>query len=177
MVIGYSITIKQNEVIDLKKLLASVFITLTTIALFSSAALAAPNTANEETAPFTGTFTGTVIGDNDTETTLTLDLTDQDNTITGITSLGKGLLVDAGGLCGSTILPAASIWAEGETSAKHPDQLTAEAQIDVGPFVVTVEVTGELSADGETLAVEAEIDTPWMCGRDPVITGTLTKVS
>ena len=161
----------------MKKLLTSAFITLTTIALFSSVALAASEPANEETKPFTGTFTGFVIGDNDTETTLTLELTDEDNEITGTASLGGGLLVDAGGLCGSSVLPAASMWATGETSTKHPDELTAEAQIDVGPFVVTVEVTGELAADGETLAVEAEIDTPWMCGRDPVITGTLTKVS
>ncbi len=161
----------------MKKLLISLIIASSTITLFSAAALAASQPANEAVGPFTGQFSGTVYGDENSETTLTLDLTDEDTIVSGTASLDGGLLVNAGGMCGSVVLPASSMWAEGETSASDPHELTAEAKIDVGTFTVTVAVAGELSADGETLEVEAEIDTPWICGRDPVIMGTLTKVS
>ncbi len=159
----------------MKKLVAGIFIALMTLSIAGVTAFAAPSSDNA--GPFEGVFSGIVYGDNGSQTTLTLDLTDQDNLVTGTASLGRGLIINAGGLCGSGVLPASSMWAEGETSARHPDELTAEAKLDVGAFIVTVEVEGELAKDGETLAVEAEIDTPWICGRDPVITGTLTKVS
>jgi hypothetical protein len=161
----------------MKKLFAALFMALTTVTLLSVTTFAASDTTATDDGPFTGTFTGSVTGDDDTEATLTLDLTDEDNIGAGTASLGGGLLVDAGGMCGSMVLPASSMWAEGEKSAKHPDELSAEAKINVGKIKVTVAVAGELSADGETLEVEAKIDTPWMCGRDPVIMGTLTKVS
>ncbi|MCP4358186.1 MAG: hypothetical protein GY796_09255 [Chloroflexi bacterium] len=161
----------------MKKLTVGLLITLVTLSILSVTAFAAPTKQNAETGPFEGVFTGTVTGDNNSKTTLTLDLNDEDNLVAGTASLGGGLLVDAGGFCGSAVLPASSMWAEGGKTAAHPDELAAEATIDVGGFEVTVEVTGELSDDGDTLDVEAKIDTPWMCGRDPVIMGTLTKVS
>lgn len=166
----------------MKKLFLGLFTALTATLVLSLTAMAAPAALNapldkEEIGPFEGTFSGIVMGDKGSQTTLTVDLTDRDYEVTGNISLGGGLIVDAGGFCGNAVLPASAIWAEGETTASHPDELSAEATIDVGRFDVIVTVDAELSEDGETMDVEAEIDTPWMCGRDPVIQGTLTKSS
>jgi hypothetical protein len=159
----------------MKKLWIGLWMALTVLALLSVTAFAAP--AKGAAGPFEGVFTGTVKGDNGSKTTLTLDMADRQNVVSGEATLGKGLVVNAGGVCGKIAIPASSMIAEGEKSPKHPDELSAEATIEVNGMEITVEVEGEISADGETLDVTAKINTPWMCGRDPVITGTLTKVN
>ncbi|MCL4261985.1 MAG: hypothetical protein KJ069_02160 [Anaerolineae bacterium] len=149
-------------------------ITFAALVLLSVTAFAAP--PKPAAGPFEGVFTGTVTGDLGSQTTLTLDLTDRANLVAGEATLGTGLKVNAGQVCGTAVVPAGVIWAEGEKSPRRPRELSAESTIEVSGMEVTVEVDGELSADGKTLDVTAKIDTPWICGRDPVITGTLTKV-
>jgi hypothetical protein len=159
----------------MKKVTIALLLSVTAVITLITTTFAATQPA-PATGPFTGTFTGTVNGDRGSKTTLTLDLTDQDHTIAGTTSLGGGLVINAGGLCGTAVLPTSTLWAEGSSTAKHPDQLNATTTIDVGSFIVTVDVDGDLSADGETLDLTAKINTPFMCGRDPIITGTLTRL-
>lgn len=159
----------------MKKLTTGLLIALTALVLMSVTAFAAP--VNKPAAgPFEGEFTGTVKGDLGSQTTLTLDMTDRENLVSGEATLGEGLKVKAG-VCGTAVVPAGLFLAEGETSPRHPDELSAEAALQVKGMAVNIVVEGELSADGETLDMTARIDLPWICGRDPVITGTLTKVS
>ena len=161
----------------MKKLITGFFLAALALTLVTAITFAGQGETNASADAFIGTFTGTVAGDKGSETTITLDIDSIGHTVTGNASLGRGLIVDAGGFCGAATLPATSMRAEGVVSASNPDELTADATIDVGNFEVKVEVTGELSADGESMELAAEIDTPWLCGRDPVITGTLTKVT
>ncbi len=158
----------------MKKLTTGILVALVALVLMSVTAFAAP--ASKPTAgPFEGVFTGTVKGDLGSQTTLTLDLTDRANIVSGEATLGTGLKVNAGQVCGTAVIPAGVMWAEGEKSSRRPRELSAESTIEVTGMEVTIEVEGELSADGKTLDVTAKIDTPWICGRDPVIMGTLTK--
>lgn len=158
----------------MKKLTTGLLIAFAALVLLSVTAFAAP--PKPAAGPFEGVFTGTVKGDLGSQTTLTLDLTDRANIVSGEATLGTGLKVNAGQVCGTAVIPAGAIWAEGEKSSRRPRELSAESTIEVTGMEVTVEVEGELSADGKTLDVTATIDTPWICGRDPVITGTLTKI-
>jgi hypothetical protein len=162
-----------------RKLMAGLVMAGLALFLVSVTAFAAPPQLPKVpvAGPFQGEFTGQVTADRGSKATITLDLTDQNNLVAGTVTLGKGLVVNAGGVCGTAVVPAGTILAEGEKLAKHPRDLSAEATMDVGGMEVTIEVEGELSADGETMDVSAKINTPWMCGRDPVIMGTLTKVS
>ena len=159
----------------MKKLTTGLLIAFAALVLLSVTAFAAP--PKPAAGPFEGVFTGTVKGDLGSQTTLTLDLTDRANLVEGEATLGTGLKVNAGQVCGTAVIPAGVIWAEGEKSSHRPRELSAESTIEVSGMEVTIEVDGELSANGKTLDVTAKIDTPWICGRDPVITGTLTKVS
>jgi hypothetical protein len=40
---------------------------------------------------------------------------------------------------------------------------------------VTIELDGNVSANGNVIEAEAKIDVPWICGPDPVLNGTLYK--
>lgn len=158
----------------MKKLTTGLLIAAAALVLLSVTAFAAP--PKPAAGPFEGVFTGTVTGDLGSKTTLTLDLTDRANIVSGEATLGTGLKVNAGKVCGTAVVPAGAIWAEGEKSPRRPRELSAASTLEVSGMEVTIEVEGELSADGKTLDVTAKIDTPWICGRDPVIMGTLTKI-
>lgn len=162
----------------MKKYVTGIIIAVMAILVLTVPAFAESKNSHDDNdaGPFKGVFRGRVAGDYGSKAFLTLNLTDRDYNVEGTASLGSGLKVNAGGFCGSASLPARSMWAEGTKSPKRPNELAIEAPIDVGGFEVTVEVEGKLSADGETLEVEATIDTPWVCGRDPVISGTLTRI-
>ena len=124
--------------------------------------------------PYEGTFHGTVYGDRGSRAPLTLELTHRGNRVAGVAYLGEGLYVDAG-FCGRGTVPAASQRASGTTVPGNPNRLVAHSTIDVGSFDVNVHLESNVSADSDTLTAKATFDLPWLCGRDPVITGTLTR--
>lgn len=160
----------------MKKLILGMTIAVMAFSIMSVPAFAASKESKDVAGPFEGEFKGTVHGDYGSTATLILDLTDRENIVAGTAALSSGLKVNAGGFCGKATVPASSIWVEESKSSKHPDEIAAEATIDMGSFVVNIEVEGQLSDDGETLDVQAKIDTPWICGRDPIISGILTKI-
>ena len=57
--------------------------------------------------------------------------------------------------------------------ARH---LTANIPFQVSGMDITARATGDLAADGQELNFEVKIDTPLLCGRDPIISGTLLPV-
>ncbi len=144
-----------------------VFVLLGITAVTASAAK--PNTE-----PFTGTFVGTIEGDKNTSAPITLKLEQDGNKVVGTAFLGKGLYVD-GGNCGGATIPASSQTTTGTVSAKNPDLLTSKMKLNVSGFNVTIDLIGEL--DDDVLDAQAEIDLPWLCGTDPVLTSQLEKTS
>ena len=127
--------------------------------------------------PFTGTFAGTVYGDFGSSAPLTLELVQKGNTVEGTAVIEPGLEVNAGGFCGTAVVPAATATAEGAINRRQPRHLSANIPFTVSGMDITARITGELSASGEELDVTVKIDTPFLCGRDPEITGTLTTIN
>jgi len=123
---------------------------------------------------FTGTYEGILLGDDGSEAPVTLELTQAGRAITAEIAVGRGLLVD-GGVCGVAAVPAGEQTGVGRVPANAPRHLDATAELEVEGVAVGLQLAGELSRDGQTLTTVARIDLPWLCGRDPVITGDLTR--
>lgn len=129
-----------------------------------------PNAA----APFTGTFAGTLSGDNGSSAPATLSLVQTGNQVSGRIEAGPGLLID-GGNCGAQAVPAGAPAAAGQTDPNNPNRLQAAINFEVQGLTITLNLGAEMSPDGQTMAVQATVDLPFICGRDPVISGTFAR--
>lgn len=124
--------------------------------------------------PYEGNFSGIVYGEKSSRAPLTLELTHRGSQVEGAVSIGEGLHVDAG-LCGSFDLPAIDASIEGQTLAGDSRRLEASPTFDAGAFELTVDFESEVSASGRVIITRANVDLPWFCGQDPVLTGILLK--
>lgn len=159
----------------MKRNLLALIITLTMAFAVAGVAGAAGSKA---TSRFDGAYSGTVAGHRGSEASLTLDLAQSGRTVSGVATLGSGLKVNAGGLCGVVTVPATTFDADAIVSSRNPRRLLTASRLDVGGGItVKISVDGTLSADSDTLDVTATVDTPFLCGRDPVITGRLIASS
>lgn len=125
--------------------------------------------------PYDGIFYGYVHGDDASQAQIALKLDQQDEFVQGYLFLGEGLYVD-GGICGGAYIPAGAQLISGEISPGNPNQLITSISFTVRNKDVSVNLTSELSADGEFLTAQAAIDLPWICARDPSLHGTLSRV-
>lgn len=123
---------------------------------------------------FNGTFSGTLTGDNGSSATGTLTLTQSGNTVSGDLAIGPGLVIDAG-TCGAQSVPQMAQTAGGVVESAAPNRLRTTSTIPVGGFTIGVVLTAELAPDGQTLAARADLDLPFLCGRDPSIGGTFNR--
>ncbi|MEJ2751243.1 MAG: hypothetical protein P8169_00930 [Chloroflexota bacterium] len=155
----------------MKRFLVIVFV-LIAIAATMSVAAAAPETAVSKEGPYDGVFHGTVYGPDGSKAAMSLDLTHQGDVVEGVVFLGEGLHIDAG-MCGAGTIPASSLQASGETSTANPKVLSTTSTFDVSGIPVKVNLDSEIQ--GNTLKAKATIDLPWLCGSDPVYTGTLQR--
>jgi hypothetical protein len=114
-------------------------------------------------------------GDDESSAPVTLTLAQDGPAVSGTITVGEGLFLD-GGNCGATAVPAGTKSASGEVDTTTPNHLDAGASFDAQGFTIALDLDADLSADGQTLTAEATIDLPFLCGRDPVITGTFTRV-
>ena len=158
----------------MKKLFTGLFIAIAAISTMALSVSAAPAEKKDKPGPFEGTFHGTVYGDKGSKAPISLNLRHRGELVTGTVSMGEGLYVD-GGFCGAGYIPASSQVANGRSSTKNPHQLNATSQFKVAGVNVKILLDGEVSPDGEEIEAKARIDLPWLCGGDPVITGTLLK--
>lgn len=153
------------------------FVILMVVALMA-VAVATVGASSSQSGSYEGVFVGMIYGDAGSSAPITLDLTHRGNDVEGTVEIGSGLYVN-GGNCGAGYVPAGMETAVGETvvhrTGSNPNRLNADASFTVSGFKVGLDLDGSLSADGETLMAEAKIDLPWLCGRDPVITGELEK--
>ncbi len=131
--------------------------------------------ASTSGALFTGSYEGVLLGDDGSEAPVTLKLTQAGRAITAEIAVGRGLLVD-GGRCGVAAVPAGDQKGAGRVSANAPRHLDASAEVEVEGIAVRLQLAGDLSRDGRTLTTAARIDLPWLCGRDPVISGELSRI-
>jgi len=167
----------------MKKLFAGILLAISIFAAgvaaptFAAGSGTAVSPAHTTTTPFTGTFAGTVYGDFGSSAPLTLELVQKGNTVEGTAVIDSGLEVNAGGFCGTAVVPATTATAEGTINSRQPRHLSANIPFEVGGMTITAQITGDLSTDGEELDVNVKIDTPFLCGHDPEITGTLTTVN
>jgi hypothetical protein len=122
--------------------------------------------------PYEGVFSGSVSGDNRSQAPITLKLTHRSDDIEGVVSIGEGLYVNAGR------------WVEeysihGRFSVKtqpgKPNQLTTQLTFNVSNFQIDINLEGLISEDGNIMTLNANIDLPWICGRDPALTGILYR--
>ena len=132
-------------------------------------------TAANSVGPYEGVFTGVLYGDNNSRAPIALAMTHRDGVVNGKLYLGEGFYVDAG-RCGGTTIPAMSQSASGRTLVSDPSKLPINTSFNMGGFNIGVNLNSRVSADGDTLNVSTSIDLPWLCGRDPSYSGTLTRI-
>ncbi len=125
-------------------------------------------------AGFNGTFSGTLNGDRGSSAIGTLTLTQTGDAVSGDLVIGPGLVLDAG-TCGAQSIPQLTQTAGGTIDPAAPNRLRTTSSIPLGGFTIGVVLTAELSADGQTLAARADLDLPFLCGRDPSVSGTLNR--
>ena len=127
---------------------------------------------------FQGVFTGTAIGYRDTSAPLTINLTQDNNTVTGIAAVGDGLKVDTGGfVCpGLVKVPSGTIDVAGDVSSQDPQHLEAKSGLSASGLTITAEVIAELSQDSSTMDAELKLNIPWPC-RNTTIKATLMRSS
>ncbi|HSG15123.1 MAG TPA: hypothetical protein VLE70_02220 [Anaerolineae bacterium] len=123
---------------------------------------------------FDGTFQGTIYGDKGSSAPIELQLAQRGRNVQGNVAIGSGLYVN-GGMCGSGYIPGGAQSAGGRVSASNPNRLYAESTFKVSGLKVSIDLTGIASDDGEEVDAQAKIDLPWLCGRDPVLSGTLYR--
>ena len=123
---------------------------------------------------FNGVYSGTLNGDNGSTAVGTLTLTQTGNDVSGQLDIGPGLVLDAGS-CGAQSVPQLTQAAAGAVDPAAPNRLQTASSIPVAGFTVGIILNAELSADGQTLAARADLDLPFICGRDPVISGTFGR--
>jgi len=161
----------------LKKILISTFVALIAIVTLTVGVYAAPSSSGPgEIGPYEGLFYGYVSGDKGSRAPIALRLTHRGDTVKGYVYLGDGLHVDAG-ICGSVNVPAGGQIASGSTLPKDASRLLTQSTFNVDRFKVSVELDSQISDDGKSISADATIDLPWICGRDPVVSGTLTRIN
>ena len=160
----------------MKKILIGILVTLVALSALSISALAfTPPAARGVKGPYEGTFRGYVSGEKGSRALLTLELTHRDGIVSGYATLGSGLYVSAG-RCGGANLPGATQYISGRSLPDNPNKISARTQFRVSGFDIGVDLESIISRTGKTLTVDAEIDLPWISGKDPSLSGTLYRV-
>lgn len=124
--------------------------------------------------PYEGTFTGYAYGDRGSRAPITLELTHRGEIVSGVVELGQGLFID-GGICGGVYAPTSQQPVTGYTVTGDPTRLQAKTALKINNLQISVDFSSQVSPDGKTLTAIAKIDLPWLCGRDPTITGTVSR--
>jgi hypothetical protein len=141
------------------------------------AATAAPNATLAPlggSGAFTGSFAGTLTSDDGSQAPINLNLTQNGATVAGDLAIGDGLTID-GGNCGAQAVPAGARSISGQIDPSNPNHIEVSAGYDVQGITITANLTADLSPDGQSLNGQILLDLPFLCGRDPVISGALAR--
>ena len=132
--------------------------------------------ATEAPGPFTGTFAGTVYGDRESSAPLELTLVQRGRQIEGAAVLGEGLVLSAGGVCGSFPIPAITLSASDELDQADGRHLSTTTNVAVSGFEIPVVLEATLGPDGQTVEAEATMYPPALCRNNPTVTAVLARV-
>ncbi|MGD9050103.1 MAG: hypothetical protein PVF77_18765 [Anaerolineae bacterium] len=157
----------------MKRSLVVITAVLAILLITVAGAYAAPEAAGK-VGPYEGRFQGVANGDRSSSAPIMLDLTHRGNQVEGVVYIGEGLVV-SGGFCGTVNVPATAQYVEGKTVRWNPNRLVVKPTFDLGGFELKVDFESNVSADGEEITAKAEVDLPWFCGRDPVLSSTLYR--
>lgn len=159
----------------MKRSLIVIIAVLAILLTTAAGAYAGPEAASTgKVGPYEGRFEGDAYGDRSSSAPIVLNLTHRGNQVEGIVYIGEGMVV-SGGFCGTVNVPATTQYVEGQTIRWNPNRLVVKPTFDLGGFELKVDFESNVSADGEVITAKAEIDLPWFCGRDPVLTSTLYR--
>lgn len=147
----------------------------TATAFAAEAQVISTSPAAMEVGPYEGVFSGVLYGDNNSRAPIALQMTHRDGVVNGRLYLGEGLYVNAG-VCGKTEIPSMVQSASGRTLPSNPNKMVVKTGFNVSGFDIGVDLTSTVSADGQTLNAGTSIDLPWICGRDPSYSGTLSRI-
>ena len=125
-------------------------------------------------AAFNGRFAGTLTSDDGSTAPVSLDLTQTGSTVAGNIAIGDGLTID-GGNCGAQAIPAGARSVSGQVDPSNPNHIKVSAGYEVQGFTITAELSADLAADGNSLNGQINLSLPFLCGRNPVITGSLAR--
>ena len=125
-------------------------------------------------AAFNGRFAGTLTSDDGSTAPVSLDLTQTGSTVAGDIAIGDGLTID-GGNCGAQAIPAGTRSVSGQVDPSNPNHIEVSAGYEVQGFTITAELSADLAADGNSLNGQINLSLPFLCGRNPVITGSLAR--
>ena len=125
-------------------------------------------------AAFNGAFAGTLTSDDGSTAPVNLNLTQTGSTVAGDISIGEGLTID-GGNCGAQAIPAGSRSVSGQVDPSNPNHIEVSAGYEVQGFTITAELIADLAPDGNSLTGQIDLSLPFLCGRNPVITGSLAR--
>ena len=124
--------------------------------------------------PYEGTFSGTVSSDNGSQAAISMNLTHRGDAVEGSVSLGDGLSVDAG-MCGTVPVPSVVQHVTGETQPGDPSRISTQMDFEVSGINIVVDLNSQISSDGKVIQAQTAIDLPFLCGRDPLLSGTLYR--
>lgn len=135
---------------------------------------ALPTAGSAGQSAFNGAFAGTLTSDDGSRAPVAVDLTQSGTTVAGNITIGEGLTID-GGNCGVQPIPAGSRSVSGQSDPSNPNHIEATTAFDAQGITVTVQFVADVSADGNTLTSEVRILLPFLCGRQPVLSGALAR--
>ena len=125
-------------------------------------------------AAFNGTFAGTFTSDDGSSAPLSVVLSQNGTAVAGDIAIGQGLTID-GGNCGVQAIPSGTRAISGQADPANPNHIEATTAFDAQGLTVTVQFVADVSADGNTLTSAVRILLPFLCGREPVLSGTLAR--
>jgi hypothetical protein len=140
----------------------------------AAATLPVVGSGDSGAAAFNGAFAGTLTSDDGSTAPVSLNLTQTGSTVAGDIAIGEGLTID-GGNCGAQAIPAGSRSVSGQIDPSNPNHIEVSAGYEVQGFNITAELIGDLSPDGNSLNGQIGLSLPFLCGRNPVITGALQR--
>ena len=124
--------------------------------------------------PYEGVFSGKVHGDKGSQAPIALKLIHRNEDVEGSLTLGEGLYVH-GGRCGGAKIPSSEQCFSVKTQPGKPNQVSTRFTVTVSKLKVGLNFESMLSDDGNMITSNISIDLPWICGRDPVLKGTLYR--
>ena len=126
--------------------------------------------------PFDGTFEGTILGDGGSSASLSLELLQEAEAVSGTATIADGLSVNVGGgFCGGVqSVPASTFAVSGQTSPSDPNHIETISTITVNNFPIDVQVVADLSDDGQEMTVQVILNTLIFC-LNPQLPATLER--